>query len=103
MKISPNLMDLEQDSPCFIFLKNKHGDHSSNARPYLKFSCNLPRLEFVKYRMDEEKPELALKLCSPLIQAFDHSEIPVQGDILYALEKQGTLKQRGGWKSASKT
>jgi hypothetical protein len=39
----------------------------------------------------EENPELALKLCSPLIQAFDRSEIPVQGDILYALGETGNL------------
>jgi hypothetical protein len=39
----------------------------------------------------EENPELALKLCSPLIQAFDHSDITVQGDILYALGETGKV------------
>jgi hypothetical protein len=42
----------------------------------------------------EKKPELALKLCSPLIQAFDRSEIPVQGDILYALGETGNLETK---------
>jgi hypothetical protein len=42
----------------------------------------------------EKKQELALKLCSPLIQAFDHSDIPVQGDILYALGETGNLETK---------
>jgi glutaredoxin len=42
----------------------------------------------------EKKPELALKLCSPLIQAFDHSDISVQGDIFYALGETGNLETK---------
>ena len=42
----------------------------------------------------EENPDLALQLCSPLILAFDHSEIPVQGDILYALGETGNIETK---------
>ncbi len=42
----------------------------------------------------EERPDLALKLCSPLIQAFDQSDIPVQGDIFYALGETGNLETK---------
>jgi len=40
----------------------------------------------------EESPDLALKLCPMLIQAFDNKEVPVQGDILYALGETGNLE-----------
>ncbi len=42
----------------------------------------------------EERPELALKLCPLLIRAFDQNDIPVQGDILYALGETGNLETK---------
>jgi glutaredoxin len=42
----------------------------------------------------EERPELALKLCPLLIQAFDKNEVPVQGDIFYALGETGDMETK---------
>ncbi len=42
----------------------------------------------------EERPDLALELCPMLIQAFDNKDIPVQGDILYALGEIGNLETK---------
>ena len=44
--------------------------------------------------LGEESPELALELCPTLIRAFDHSAVPVQGDILYALGETGNLETK---------
>ncbi len=44
--------------------------------------------------LGEERPDLALKLCPMLIRAFDHKDIPVQGDILYALGEIGNLETK---------
>jgi hypothetical protein len=37
----------------------------------------------------EKRPDLAAQLCPLLIRAFDHKDVPVQGDILYALGETG--------------
>ena len=42
----------------------------------------------------EERPELALQLCPLLIRSFDQNEVPVQGDILYALGETGNLETK---------
>ena len=39
----------------------------------------------------EESPELALQLCPLLIRTFDSCEIPVKGDLIYALGETGNL------------
>ncbi len=44
--------------------------------------------------LGEECPDLALKLCPILIRAFDHSAVPVQGDLLYALGETGNLETK---------
>lgn len=40
--------------------------------------------------LKEEAPDLASRLCPPLMAAFPRSDVPVQGDILYALGVAGT-------------
>ncbi|MBU0970540.1 MAG: thioredoxin family protein [Proteobacteria bacterium] len=42
----------------------------------------------------QERPDLALQLCPKLIRAFDQKDIPVQGDILYALGETGNLETK---------
>ena len=39
-------------------------------------------------------PRLAAGLCPVLIKAFDGKDIPVQGDILYALGEAGTTETK---------
>lgn len=42
----------------------------------------------------QEAPELASRLCPPLIRAFEAMDVTVQGDILYALGEAGTQDTR---------
>ncbi len=42
----------------------------------------------------QEAPELASRLCLPLIRAFETKDVTVQGDILYALGEAGTQDTR---------
>lgn len=44
--------------------------------------------------LGEKSPDLGLALCPMLIQKFDEMEIPVQGDILYALGETGDLETK---------
>ncbi len=44
--------------------------------------------------LGEKCPELGLRLCPMLIQKFDNMEIPVQGDLLYALGETGSLETK---------
>lgn len=44
----------------------------------------------------ETDPELAARLCPILISRFDETDIPIQGDILYALGEAGT-RQTEDW------
>ena len=45
--------------------------------------------------LGQERPDLALQLCPMLIRAFDQKDIPIQGDILYALGETGNLETKG--------
>ena len=42
----------------------------------------------------EEAPELALEICPPLVTAFNDADIPLKGDILYALGEAGNAETR---------
>jgi glutaredoxin len=42
----------------------------------------------------ETDPDLAAELCPPLIDLFEGKDIPIQGDILYALGEAGNTKTR---------
>jgi alkyl hydroperoxide reductase subunit AhpF len=44
--------------------------------------------------LGEEHPDLAEKLCPLLIREFDRRDIPVKGDILYALGETGNLETK---------
>jgi hypothetical protein len=50
----------------------------------------------------QERPDVAVQLCPQLIQEFDHKEIPVQGDILYALGETGSLETKAWLKKKMK-
>lgn len=53
--------------------------------------------------LGENHPDLAAKLCPLLIPAFAHKDVPVQGDILYALGETGTLETKTWIKEILKT
>ena len=42
----------------------------------------------------ETDPDLAASMCPVLIDLFDKKNVPIQGDILYALGEAGTMETR---------